>query len=108
MRQQIEIHEQERANLEKRLLEKDRQLHELKGQLLLRSKDKNHQEAARKGENIKLAWREGKKAPFAYKRFCDDCFAAVLPNNQLMVVGGEGKINDKWTFLDSVVFGSLI
>jgi hypothetical protein len=58
MRQQVEIHEQERANLEKRLLEKDRQLHELEGQLLLRSKDKDHQEAAGKvdsKENIKLA-----------------------------------------------------
>ena len=35
-------------------------------------------------------------------------FAAVLPDNQLMVVGGETKINDKWTNLDSVEFGSLI
>ena len=72
MRQQTEIHEQERANFEKRLLEKDRQIHEQPvGQLLLRSKDKNHQEAARKVENIKLAWREGKKAPFDSKRYCD-------------------------------------
>ena len=36
------------------------------------------------------------------------CFAAVLPNNQLMVVGGEAKIDDKWSYLDSVEFGSLI
>ena len=36
------------------------------------------------------------------------CFAAVLPNNQLMVVGGEAKINDWWTYLDSVEFGNLI
>jgi N-acetylneuraminic acid mutarotase len=36
------------------------------------------------------------------------CFAAVLPNNQLMVVGGETMINDEWTYLDSVEFGSLI
>ena len=74
MRQQAEICEQERANLEKQLLEKDRQLHKQEEQLLLRSKDKDHQEAARKvdrKENIKLAWREGKKAPFAYERFCD-------------------------------------
>ena len=71
MRQQAEIHKRERANLEKHLLEKGRQLHELEGQLLLRSKDKDHQEAARKVKNIKLAWREGKKAPFACVRFCD-------------------------------------
>ena len=38
-----------------------------------------------------------------------NCFAAVLPNNQLMVVGGETKINDRWTYSDySVEFGSLI
>jgi N-acetylneuraminic acid mutarotase len=37
------------------------------------------------------------------------CFAiaAVFPN-QLMVVGGEGKVNDEWIDLDSVEFGSLI
>ena len=71
MRQETEIHEQERASLEKRLLEKDGEIHEQPvGPLLLRSKDKNHQEA-RKVENIKLAWREGKKAPFANRRFCD-------------------------------------
>jgi hypothetical protein len=59
---------QERPNLEKRFLEKDRQIHELEGQLLLRSKNKNHWEAAGKME---LAWREGEKAPFAYHRYCD-------------------------------------
>ena len=36
------------------------------------------------------------------------CFAAVLPNNQLMVVGGRTTINARWTYLDSVEFGSLI
>ena len=36
------------------------------------------------------------------------CFAAVLPNNQLMVVGGETKVNARWTKLDSIEFGSLI
>ena len=71
MRQQAEIHERERASLDKQLLEKDRRLHELEGQLLLRSKGKNQQEAAGKVENIKLAWREGKKAPFACVRLCD-------------------------------------
>ena len=35
-------------------------------------------------------------------------FAAVLPNNQLMIVVGETNINDKWIYLDSVEFGSLI
>ena len=34
-------------------------------------------------------------------------FAAVLPDNQLMVVGGMTKIN-KWASLHSVQFGSLI
>ena len=34
-------------------------------------------------------------------------FAAVLPNNQLMVVGGKAKIDDKWTGLNSVEFGNL-
>ena len=34
------------------------------------------------------------------------CFAAVLPNNQLMVVGGE--IDKQWTCSDSVEFGHLI
>ena len=87
MRQQAEIHERERANLEKQLLEKDRQLHELERQLLLRSKDKDHQEAAGKvgrKENIKLAWREGKKAPFAYARYCD----AVVDGSKVYFRGG--------------------
>ena len=34
------------------------------------------------------------------------CFAAVLPDNQLMVVGGE--IDKQWTCSDSVEFGCLI
>ena len=88
MRQQAEIHERERANLEKQLLKKDRQLHELERQLLLRSKDKNHHEAAAgemdRKENIKLAWREGKKAPFAYGRFFD----AVVDDSKVYFQGG--------------------
>ena len=90
MRQQVEIHEQERANFEKRLLEKDRQLqlHELKGQLLLRSKDKNHREATRKVENIELAWREGKKAPFSCGRFFD----AVVDGNEVYFQGGDRQL----------------
>ena len=94
MRQQAEIHERERANFEKQLLEKDRQLHELEGQLLLRSKDKNHQEAAGKvdrKENIKLAWREGKKAPFAYGRFLD----AVVDGSKVYF---QGSISGLFTY----------
>ena len=34
-------------------------------------------------------------------------FAAVLPDNQLMVVGGEARINNRWTYLDLVEFGDL-
>ena len=34
-----------------------------------------------------------------------NCYAAVLPDNQLMIVGGGTKIVDKWTDLDSVEFG---
>ena len=34
-------------------------------------------------------------------------FAAVLPNNQLMVVGGETEIDDEWAYSDSVEFGNL-
>jgi hypothetical protein len=92
MRQQVEIHERERANrLGKQLLEKDRQLHELEGQPLLRSEDKNHQEAAGKvdsKENIKLAWREGKKAPFACKRLCD----AVVDGSKVYFKGSDDQL----------------
>ena len=35
------------------------------------------------------------------------CFAAVLPDNQLMVVGGRTEIHYKWTYLDLVEFGNL-
>ena len=108
MRQQAEIHEQERANFERRLLEKDRQLHELEGQL--RSKDKNHQEVAGKVDgNIELAWREGKKAPFAYKRFCD----AVVDGNRVYFQGGDRRlftynINDNsWLRLSDCPFYSV-
>ena len=34
-------------------------------------------------------------------------FAAVLPNNQLMVVGGDTKTDNEWTYLDSIDFGNL-
>jgi hypothetical protein len=83
--QQVESRERERAKFEKQLLEKDKQIHELEGQLLLRSKDKNHREAARK---VKLAWREGKKAPFAYGRFCD----AVVDGSKVYFRGGGDQL----------------
>ena len=35
------------------------------------------------------------------------CFAAVLPNNQLMVVGGQTRIDKRWATSDSVEFGDL-
>ena len=35
-----------------------------------------------------------------------NCFAAVLPDNQLMVVGSD--IDNKWTYSSSVEFGNLI
>ena len=88
MRQQVEIHEREKANLEKRLLEKDRQLHEMEGRLLLGSKDKNHQETSRKVENIQLALREGKKTPFAYQRFCD----AVIDGSTVYCLGSDYRL----------------
>ena len=109
MRQQAEIHDQDRANLEKQLLEKDRQVHELEGQLLLRSKDKNHQEAARKVENVRLAWREGKKAPFAYGRFCD----AVVDGSKVYFKGGDYRLfaynisDSNWLQLPDCPFASF-
>ena len=36
-----------------------------------------------------------------------ESFAAVLPNNQLMVVGGSTKVNNKLTYSDLVEFGNL-
>ena len=108
--QQVEIHKWERANVEKQLLEKDRQLYELEGQLLLRSKDKNHQGAARKvdrKENIKLACREGKKAPFAYERFCD----AVVDGSKVYFRGSGCRLfsynisDNSWLQLLDCPFG---
>ena len=112
MRQQMEIYEQERANLKKQLLEMDRRLHELEGQLLLRSKDKNHQEASRKVENINinlLAWREGKKAPFAYKRYCD----AVVDGSKVYFQGGDYQLfaynvsDNSWSHLPDCPFSGF-
>ena len=91
--------EQERASFEKQLVEKDRQLHELEGQLQQRSKDKNHQEAARnvvRRENIKLAWREGMKAPISDRRWCDAVVEGskvyfLLSGNQFYTYNFSGK-----------------
>ena len=109
MRQQVEIHERERANFEKQLLEKDRQLHELEGQLLQRSKDKNHQEAAgKKLEKIKLAWREGKKAPLAYTRSCD----AVVDGSKVYFRSGIHQLftynisDNSWLILPNCPFAN--
>ena len=109
--QQAEIHERERANFEKRLLEKDRQIHELEGQLLLRSKDKNYREAAGKvdrKESIKLAWRKGKKAPFSYGRYCD----AVVDGSKVYFRGDYRQLfaynisDNSWLQLPDCPFGS--
>ena len=80
--QQLQTSELERAKLEEQLYEKDRQLHELERQ----SRDQKRQEAAEKvdwKDNIKLVWREGEKAPFAYKRWCD----AVINGNRVYFCG---------------------
>jgi serine/threonine protein kinase len=109
LRQRVESSERERANLEKRLLEKDRQIHELEDQLLLRSKDKNHQEAAGKVENIKLAWSEGKKAPFTNERFCD----AVVDGSKVYFLGGDRRLftynisDSSWLQLPDCPFSSF-
>ena len=118
MRQQMESSEQERANLEKRLLEKDRQLriHEseaqARGQPLLRLKDKNHQEAARKVDrkkNIKLAWRKGKKVPFKYRRLCD----AVVDGSKVYFQIDDYRLytynvgDNSWSYLPNCPFFSF-
>ncbi|MCG8622751.1 MAG: protein kinase, partial [Proteobacteria bacterium] len=118
MRQQMESSERERANLEKRLLEKDRQLriHEpearAQGQPQLRSKDKNHQEAARKVDRkkyIKLAWRKGKKAPFKYRRLCD----AVVDGSKVYFQIDDYRLytynvsDNSWSYLPNCPFFSF-
>ena len=86
--QQIVRKEGEVVQLRQQLLEKDRRLYELEGQLLLRSKDKNYRDTKvnmDRKENIKLAWREGKKAPFAYERSCD----ALTSGSKVYFQGGS-------------------
>ena len=115
MRQQMESSERERANLEKRLLEKD-SIHEsearAQGQPLLRSKDKDHQEAARKVDrkkNIKLAWRKGKKAPFKYRRLCD----AVVDGSKVYFQIDDYRLytynvgDNSWSYLPNCPFFSF-
>ena len=90
-RQQLENSEQERTKLEKRL-------HELEEQLLAwrdQAKEPQHVEAAGskvvKRENIKLRWREGEKAPFAGRRWCD----AVIDDNKVYFLDGNRHL---WTY----------
>ena len=71
--------------LRNRSLKRTDNLREPEGQLLLRSKNKNHQEPAR---NIKLAWREGKKAPVACRRHCD----AIVDGNKVYFQGGSHRL----------------
>ena len=94
----MESSEQERAKFEERLLEKDRRLRELEGQLI-RSREQpqmpQHLEVAGmkidKGDNIKLMWREGRKAPFAGNRWCD----AIVDGNRVYFLDGN---NCLWTY----------
>ena len=91
--QQLESSERERAKLEERLHEKDRRLCELEGQLR-RWRDQKHLDAAEKvdgRDNIKLIWREGRKAPFTSKRWCD----AIVDGNRVYFVDGNHHI---WTY----------
>ena len=93
VRQQLESSERERAKLEERLHEKDRRLYELEGQLR-RWRDQTHLEAAEKvdsRDNIKLIWREGRKAPFTSKRWCD----AIVDGNRVYFVDGSDHL---WTY----------
>ena len=92
-RKQLESSERERAKLEERLHEKDRRLCELEGQLR-RWRDQKHLDVAEKvdsRDNIKLIWREGRKAPFTSKRWCD----AIVDGNRVYFVDGNGHL---WTY----------
>ena len=92
MRQQLESNEQERAKLDEQLHEKDRRLREVAGQLLRR--DQTHLEAAEKvdgRDNIKLKWREGRKAPFPSRRYC----SAIVDGNRVYFYNGNHQL---WTY----------
>ena len=80
IRQQLESSEKKRAQLEERL-------RELEGQLL-RWRDQKHLETAEKvnrRDNIKLIWREGRKAPFADQRWCN----VVVDVNRVYFLCGD-------------------
>ena len=108
LNQRLESSEQERAKFEERLLEKDRRLCELEGQLI-RSREQpqmpQHLKVAGmkidKGDNIKLMWREGQKAPFASNRWSD----AIVDGNKVYFLDinnclGTYDISDKvWSQL---------
>ena len=90
IRQQLESSEKKRAQLEERL-------RELEGQLL-RWRDQKHLETAEKvnrRDNIKLIWREGRKAPFADQRWCN----VVVDVNRVYFLRGNRQL---WTY-DNVV-----
>ena len=89
--QQLESSEQERAKLEK-------QVHELEKELLRcrdRAKEPQRLEAAGnkvdKRNSIILKWREGKKAPFDNRRWCD----AVIDGDIVYFLHGNYGI---WTY----------
>ena len=98
LNQRLESSEQERAKFEERLLEKDGRLRELEGQLI-RSREQpqmpQHLEVAGmkidKGDNIKLMWREGQKAPFANKRWSD----AIVDGNRVYFLAAS---NCLWAY----------
>ena len=97
LQQQLESSEQARAKLEEQLHENNRRLCELEGQLL-RWRDQKHPDAAEKvdrRENIKLIWREGRKAPFANRRWCD----AIVDGNRVYFQIGDCQL---WTYDISV------
>ena len=114
LNQRLESSEQERAKFEERLLEKDRQLLELEGQLI-RSREqprmKQHWEVADmkidKRDNIKLMWREGQKAPFAIKRLSD----AIVDGNRVYFLDTSNclwayDISEKgWSKLSKAPYG---
>ena len=102
MRQQLERSEQERAKLEERV-------HDLEG-LLLRLSDHRHRDTAAKvdrEDNIKLMWREGRKAPFTCRRWFD----AIVDGNRVYFQDGNSNIwaydiSDKsWSRLPNCPYG---
>ena len=92
-RQQLESSENGRAKLEEQLHEKDRRLSELEGHLL-RRRDQKHLEAPEKEDRrdtIELMWREGRKAPFADRRWFD----AIVDGNRVYFRCGNRQL---WTY----------